>query len=105
MTVVVVTRFNEFVLSVIVGVGIALTVPVTATSFSVAPVLVLVMFPETAPTVAVALMRALIVVVATVPPAGDSVSDAKYVMPFKDTSTPVGAVMAINEVKLLPLTV
>ena len=105
MPVVVDPKSNEFELTEIVGVGSALTVPVTATSFSVAPVLVLVILPETAPTAAAALMRALIVVVTRMPPAGDSVSDALYVVPSRDTSTPAGAAMAIAEVKLLPFTV
>ena len=91
--------------SVIVGVGIALTVPVTATSFSVAPVLVWVILPETAPTAAVALIRALTVVGKIRPTTGTSVSDALYVVPSEDISTPAGAVMAIGEGPgLLPLT-
>ena len=102
---VVAPRSREVVLTTIAGVGTALTVPLTATFFCVAPVLTFEMLPLMPPTAAEALMRRLIVVVATVPPAGVSETAALNVVPFEEISTPAGAESVIAEVKLLPLTV
>src|SRR5207302_581607 len=80
-------------------------VPVTATFCAVAPVLVSVMLPVTVACAAAGPMRALIVVAATVPEVGVSVTELEKVVPPLEISTPVGAVMTMGAVKLVPLTV
>src|SRR5438552_2603396 len=69
--------FAEEVTVVVVGVTVltGLTVPLTLTSCSAAPGLVLVMLPLIVPTPAEALMRARMVVVETVPLMGERESD------------------------------
>src|SRR5207302_1363653 len=64
-----------------------------------------VMLPVTGPCAAAELMRALIVVAATVPAVGVSVTELEKVVPPLEISTPVGAVMTMGAVKLVPLTV
>ena len=104
----VVPKSSDEGVTVIVGVVAAFTVPVTATFLvrAKAPLTVeLVMLPVMAPAVAPALMRAVIVVEATVPLFGDNVNVEWKVVPSEDTSTPAGAVIVIGAVRLLPDTV
>ena len=78
----------------------------TPTFCGAAPVLVLVIIPAKAPVVAVALIRAVMVVVATLPPVGVSVNvELKVAPPSDDNSTPAGAVIVMGAVRLLPATV
>ena len=89
-----------------VTVGTPLTVPLTLTSCSVAPVLVLVISPLMPPTEAEALMRASIVVVSTVPSVSVRSRLACQVdPPSSESSTPVGASMEMSAVRSEPLTV
>src|SRR5438445_9455 len=76
-----VPRLSVLGVRVMAGVVTALTVPVAATFCAVAPVLVSVMLPVTGPCAAAELMRALIVVAATVPEAGVSVTEFEKVVP------------------------
>src|SRR5947209_8079496 len=71
---VVVAKSSVAGVTVRVGVTTALTVPVTDTFCAAAPVLVSAMLPVTAPWAAAALMRALMVVVGTVPLVGVKVT-------------------------------
>ena len=83
-----------------------LTVPLTLTFCVVAPLLAQVMLPVTAPRLALAVMRAWMVLVPTVPLLGVSVSEVCQVEPLSlDSSTPVGAVTMRFAVRLLPPTV
>src|SRR5579864_2086720 len=63
------------------------------------------MFPEMLPAVAEALMRAVIVVIATLPLVGVSVNVGEKVVPSFDSSTPAGAVIVMGADRLVPATV
>ena len=83
-----------------------MTVPLIATSCAAAPVLVLAIEPVTLPVAAVALIRASIVVLFTVPSFSVNVSDELHeTPPSSDTWTPVGAVMVTLAVRSAPLIV
>lgn len=90
----------------IVGVaGTGFTVPLTATLMVVTPVEAKVIFPEGVP-VADAAMRTYIIVLATKPPVWGKVRLVAKPLPLVvDTSKPVGAVITIPVVRLLPETV
>ena len=86
--------------------GTALTVPLTLTSCSVVPVLVLVMSPLMEPTDAEAAMRASIVVVLTVPAVSERSRTAfQVVPPSSESSTPAGALTMMSAVSPVPLMV
>lgn len=106
MPVVVVPRTKDAGLTLMDGPTMTgLTVPVTATLWVTATTpltLLLVMLPAIFPGVAVALMRAVMVVAATVPLVGVKVSVDEKLVPSCESSTPVGAVMVIGAPKLLP---
>src|SRR5438552_1335128 len=71
---IVVPRSSVVALTVMVGVGTALTVPVTVMSCWVAPALVLVRLPVIDHDLAIPVMRTLMVVLATAPTVGVSVT-------------------------------
>src|SRR5205814_1410622 len=102
---VVVPRLSVLGVTVTVGVGTALTVPVAATFCAVAPVLVSVMLPVTGPCAAAELMRALMVVVATVPDVGVSVTVPEKGVPPLGISQSFPTRRSSDLVKLVPLTV
>ena len=81
------------------------TVPLTATVWFVAPVLDTVMLPDTAPTGAVAVIRAKTEETASDPLLGASVREAKKLVPSVDTSKLAGAVIVTMPVRFAPLTV
>jgi hypothetical protein len=81
------------------------TVAETATVPSVVPPDVTATLPEIVPAGAEALTRVKIVVGATTPPDSGKVNELCHVAPpSSDTSTPVGGVMSISDVKFVPPT-
>jgi hypothetical protein len=83
-----------------------LTVPETATSCVVTPIVALEIEPETLPTAAVARIRDSIVVLISVPSLSGNVSEEFQVEPpSSDSSTPVGAVRVTLAVRSAPVIV